>query len=382
MTAPLPLAGVTVVDVTRMLPGAVLVRSLVDLGARVIKVEDPAGGDPMRHVPPLVDGIGVGFCAFFRGVESLSLDLRDEGGIGLLGKLVRHADVLLESFRPGTLEKWGLPLARLRERYPTLVTCSLSSFGSTEPWASLPGHDLNFLGASGLLEELSGGAAVPRVQLADVTAGHLALSGILAALLLRSRTGRGSHLEQPLATAPLPFLTWAFADLSAGGDGQLGGLLSGRVPAYRLYACADGRTVALGALEPKFWIELVTALGLPGLAGDGLDAGERGEEAGRRVAEAFASSPSGEWLALAADRGIPLAAVRGLDEAARDPYLLSTGALVSERGPGGTPYTATRTTPGAGRADLAPAPALGEGNVRILRELGLHPPGARRGVPA
>lgn len=378
MAAPLPLSGVTVVDVTRMLPGAVLVRSLVDLGARVVKVEDPAGGDPMRSLPPLAGGTGAGFCAFFRGVESLALDLRGERGPEVLAKLARHADVLLESFRPGTLERWGISLARLRQRCPSLVTCSLSGFGPAEPWASAPGHDLNFAAASGLLAELRA-AGVPRVQLADVTAGHLALSGILAALLLRERTGRGSHVEQPLATAPLPFLTWTLADRSAGGGGVTEGLLAGRAPSYGLYACADGREVALGALEPKFWIELVTALGLPGLAGDGLDLGERGEEAARLLAEAFRSRPSAEWVALAADRGIPLTPVREPGEATDDPYFLSTGALVEEAAPGGARLTVPGSAAGGARRELPPAPALGEGNARILRELGLDP--TRAGGP-
>lgn len=377
----LPLSGVTVVDVTRMLPGAVLVRSLVDLGARVVKVEDPAGGDPMRSLPPLVGGTGAGFCAFFRGVESLALDLRTEAGLTALAKLARHADVLLESFRPGTLDRWGLPLPSLRERCPALVTCSLSGFGPREPWASLPGHDLNFVAASGLLLELRA-AGVPRVQLADVTAGHLALSGILAALLLRARTGRGSHVEQPLATGPLPFLTWTLADRSAGGGGVTEGLLSGRAPSYGVYACADGREVAVGALEPKFWIELVTSLGLPGLAGDGLDTGERGEEAARRLAEAFRSRPSADWLALAADRGIPLTPVREAGEVSSDPYLRSTGALTEEAAPGGGRLTVPGPAVGGARRELPPAPALGEGNARILRELGLDRAGARRSGPA
>lgn len=367
--APLPLAGVTVLDVTRMLPGAVLVRSLVDLGARVVKLEDPAAGDPMRSLPPLVGGVSAAFCAFFRGVESVALDLRAPGATAALSRLARHADVLVESFRPGTLGRWGLPLDRLRERCPSLVTVSLSSFGPEEPWASFPGHDLNFTAASGLLSELTA-AGVPRVQLADVTTGLLALSGILGALLVRERTGRGLHVEQPLAKAPLAFLTWGLADVSGGMSPVLDTLLAGKTPTYRTYRCGDGKEVALGAIEPKFWVELVAALGMPELSGDGLDAGERGQAAVGRVAEALASRPREAWLTLAAERGIPLTAVRPLDEVPGAPYYRD---LFEETPcPGGERLaTPAPVVGGWRRASHAPAPALGEGTARVLREAGL-----------
>ncbi len=344
MSEPLPLSGTVVLDLSRMLPGAVVVRRLLELGARVIKVEDPSGGDYLRTTPPLVDGTGAGFHVFFRGAESVTLDLRTPSGVASVRALARHADVLLESFRPGTLARWGLAPERLRERNGSLITCSLSSYGSVGEWAGRIGHDLNFAAVSGFLARLPEGV-VPRFQIADVGAGLQAHAAILAALLLRHRTGRGSHVEQPLATGPLPFLTWAMADSRAGEGSLLDGVLVGDVPAYRLYDCGDGRAIAVGTLEPKFWVALVGAMGLPHLAEDGLDTGPRGGAAAREVAEAFRKQPSGHWTGLADRLGLPVSPVLSIAEASRNEWIAK--AEIDARGP-----------------------ALGEATARILEEFG------------
>ena len=162
-----PLAGITVLDVSRMLPGAVLARSLVDLGARLIKIEDPRVGDLMRLAPPLVGGVGVGYCIYYRGAESVGLDLREPAGVAALRLLASRADVLIESFRPGTMARYGLPIEQLRADNPGLVVCSLPGFiGGAEV-----GHDLNFTALTGLLRQVTP-HGIPALQLADVTAGR------------------------------------------------------------------------------------------------------------------------------------------------------------------------------------------------------------------
>ena len=367
MNSPLPLAGTVVLDVSRMLPGAVLVRNLVDLGARVIKIEDPHSGDPMRITPPLVGGTGVGFLAFFRGVESVTLDLKAPAGAAALRKMARHADVLVESFRPGTLDRWDLGPDRLVAQNPGLVVVSLSSFGSDGPDAARIGHDLNFTAVTGFLSELPPGD-LPRVQVADVSAGLLALSSTLAALLLKHRTGRGLHVEQPLITGPLPFLTWSFAEVGAGGGGVLDGILAGRCPGYRIYTCADGARVALGAIEPKFWAALCELAGLSDHAGDGLDTGERGADAAVRLGAVFASRSRADWMDLARAIGIPLTPVNDLASARDD----LTAHMERTSLPGGgvlaTP-AAFLGVPGLRRPHV-PAPALGADTSRVLHELG------------
>ena len=343
-TGPLPLTGTVVLDLTKMLPGAVMVKALVDMGARVIKVEEPTRGDMMRSAPPLVDGVGAGFRAFFQGTESVALDLRMPEGAASVRALARHADVVLESFRAGTLEKWGLGLSQLRARNSSLVTCSLSSYGNEGPLAGRLGHDLNFVAITGFLSRLPADTVLG-VQIADVGAALQATTALLGALLLRHRTGRGSHVEQPLVTGPLPFLTWAMADGRAGGGGVLDTHVAGRVPAYRLYACADGRTIALGALEPKFWASLVEAIGLGHLAGDGLDTGERGRAATAEVATVFRSRDAASWQEMGESLGLPITVVLSLEEAARHPW---AHALEGHR-----------------------VPALGEATDRVLAEFGL-----------
>lgn len=367
MSQLLPLQGTVVVDVSRMLPGAVLARTLLDLGARVIKVEDPDGGDPMRGTPPLAGGTGAAFAAFLRGAESVAIDLRTEAGAAALRRLAAHADVLVESFRPGTLERWGCGLDRLQALNPVLVTCSLSSFGQTGPDAGQVAHDLNVTALTGLLSQIPG-PDIPRVQLADVGTGLLGAASILAALLARHRTGRGMRLDQPLVSGVLPFLTWAWADLGLPGPTALGTVLAGESPCYRVYTCSDGGTVALGAMEQKFWAALAEVAGLPEVAGDGLDIEIRGQAAAVKLAKKLAEKPRSKWLEIAREKGIPLTAVN--DAAGGRNACAAYTETVAAPG-GGTltipaPYLAAapRTRP------LPPAPALGEGTERVLLELG------------
>jgi crotonobetainyl-CoA:carnitine CoA-transferase CaiB-like acyl-CoA transferase len=333
-----------------MLPGAVLVRALLDLGARVVKIEDPSGGDYMRSTPPLVDGVGAGFHAFFSGAESVTLDLKSARGASALRTLARHADLLLESFRPGTLDKWGLSLASLRARHPMLVTCSLPGFPTSGTWKDRVGHDLNVAAVTGLLARLPAGV-VPGIQVADVGTGLQAATAILGALLQRARTGRGSHVEQPLLTGPLPFLTWAMADARAGGGGVLDDVLVGRSPCYRVYRCEGGTALAAGTLEPKFWAGFVAALGLGHLSGDGLDTGPHGEAVAVEVERTLLTRPAAHWSDLGARLGLPLSEVLPVAEAARQEWIPDSGGVR--------------------------APALGSATERVLREFGATGDGAR-----
>ncbi len=354
-----------------MLPGAVLARQLIDLGARLIKVEEPDGGDPMRLVPPQVGGIGVGFAAFHRGAESITLDLREDEGAQCLRRLAVSADVLVESFRPGTLEGWGLGFEGLSAENPRLVWCSLSSFGSAPEACDRVAHDLNLSAMAGILDLVGG--RVPRLQLADITSGILASSAILAALLVRERTGCGTRLDQPLAAGPLPFLTWGWAELAAGGGGVLDTLLGGACPCYRIYRCGDGKSLSLAALEPKFWAAFVELIGAEELVEAAFARGADGERAAAAVERTLAEHPREHWLRLAAERNLPVGPVHGFDEAPMDPAFAAAG-LVEE-----TPMPDGAVLPGVGpllptlgRTPARPAPRLGEHTAAILAELGMR----------
>lgn len=391
----LPLDGVLVVDTTRMLPGAVAARMFLDQGARLIKIEAPRGGDMMRGAGPLRGGMSVGFAHYFRGAESLPLDLRSEEDREVLRRLITRADVLLESFRPGTLERWGLGLDALRRTHPRLITCSLPGYASTstDP-RTVVGHDLNFTGEAGLLSLLPSAGSealdvlaqaetpdadtpeIPAIQFADVTAGLLGASAVVSALLRRTRTGEGGHVEQPLASGPLPFMAWAMADAGAGGahhPGVSNTLLAGKVASYRCYRCGDGRFISVGCLEPKFWIALTQRLGVPALATAGLDPGPKGRAAMREVAQIFATKDLDAWLESLADGTLPIGPVRDVAEALQSDALGASGLM--ERTP--MPDGSTLASPGPAMPSVSatpdrPAPKLGEHAASIRRELGLE----------
>jgi crotonobetainyl-CoA:carnitine CoA-transferase CaiB-like acyl-CoA transferase len=370
-TAPAPtLDGITVLDLSRMLPGAVLARQLLDLGARLIKVEEPGAGDPMRMVPPQVDGVGVGFATFLRGAQSITLNLRDRDDGESLRRLATHADVLVESFRPGTLDGWGLGWDALHSKNPRLVWCSLSSFGSAPEVRDLVAHDLNFSAMAGVLDLVGG--RVPRLQLADITSGLLAASSILAGLLMRERDGRGQRLEQPLAAGPLPFLTWSRAELGVGGGGALDTLLGGVCPCYRVYRCGDGKSLSLAALEPKFWTAFVKMIGAEDLEGSAFALGEDGSRTVAAVEKILAAQPREHWLRLGQDRALPMGPVHAFDEAASEQVFAAAGLTEETPMPGGTSAPGIGSwIAGIGRTPDRPAPKVGEHTSAVLSEFGI-----------
>jgi crotonobetainyl-CoA:carnitine CoA-transferase CaiB-like acyl-CoA transferase len=360
-----------VLDLTRMLPGAVVARQLVDLGARLIKVEEPGGGDPMRLVPPLVGGVGVGFSAFYRGAESIKLDLKTEEDAGRLQILAASADVLIENFRPGTLESWGLGWEKISIGNPRLVWCSLSSFGSRPGVRDRVAHDLNLSAMAGILELVGGD--VPRLQIADVSSGLMASSAILAALLARANTGEGRRIEQPLAAGPLPFLTWSWAERATDPSDVIGTLLGGSLPCYRRYRCGDGRDLVVGALEPKFWAGLMHLLDLQVLNDAAFAVGEEGTTVAATVEKVLASHPREHWLRLAHEEGLPLTAVHDVDEAREDPVFAAAGLMEDTPMPGGgfTPGVGPYLS-GLARTPDRPAPLLGEHTEEVFAEFGLE----------
>jgi crotonobetainyl-CoA:carnitine CoA-transferase CaiB-like acyl-CoA transferase len=271
------------------------------------------------------------------------------------------------------LARWGIDLAALDQISPRLVACSLPAFGDDDTRVA---HDLNVTGLTGLLGQLpkqllthGGGGDIPRMLIADVLTGLLATSTVLAALLARARTGRGRRIHQTMLGAPLPLLTWAWADRAAGGGGMLETALAGRVACYRCYRCGDGQLISVGCLEPKFWAGLCEALGRPQFGNLGLDLGERGRAAADGIAEVFASKSRDTWLSELADKNLPVAAVNDLDAARTDALLASAGLL--ERTPmpnGGTLAVPGPALPAIGRTPSKPAPKLGEHDVAIAGE--------------
>ncbi len=338
MSAPYrPLEGLRVLDFSRLLPGPLAGRLLADQGAEVIKVEAPDSPDPVRQYPPFTGKRSAYDLALNAGKRAVLIDARRPEGRDLLLDLVAGVDVLLESFRPGVLDAAGLGWAACRARNPRLVYASVTGYGQDGPWADRAGHDLNYQATAGLLHwtrDAEGRPVHPGLQLADVAGGAFAVHGaILAALWRRERTGEGHRVDLSMTDAALPLSTLQAAAAVAARQAGLPDRppaaepLAGGLAHYGLYRCRDGGWVALGALEPKFWMRFCAAAGVPEWAARmGFD--PEGQAALRRdLEDLFAARDREDWLRLGERADCCLTAVVEPDGLAEQPALRARGAL-------------------------------------------------------
>lgn len=354
--------GLRVVDFTRLLPGPLASRWLVEHGALVIKVEAPPGGDMTRWVPPLVGDPPRAslFEVLNAGKESVALDLASEEGRVAAAALVATADVVFESFRPGVMARFGLGADELTRRHPRLVYASLSGWGQTGPDRGRPGHDLGYLARSGAL-----GLApvVPGVQVADVGGSLVAMAGIAMALYRRERMGQGAVLDLSLSDAAVPFGATHWGKIRGGEHPRLGDeLLDGSRPAYTIYEVADGH-LAVSALEPKFWTAFCGAVDRPDLVTSGLDGGERGAAVRAEVQAILRSKTRREWVEHFAGVEACVEPVLLPDEVPADPQHAARAMV----GPDGDPKSPWRSAPAPRRG----APSLGADSETRLREAGV-----------
>jgi len=368
----LPLAGLRVIDLSRLLPGAFATLMLAELGAEVIKVEDPSGGDPMRHLPPLVNGRGIYDLLLNRGKKSVVLDLRVPGNAGVLDALVRNADVVVESFRPRTARRLGVSAEQLRRRHPRLVHCAITGYGQTGPYAERPGHDLNYVAVSGLLA--ADGRApgdLPKMFIADVGGGAMsAVIGILSALIGRDRHGEGASLDISMHEAALYWvMVPAARDLVDGGSLATGDLPTfGAHASYNVYLTRDGLPIALGALEVKFWTAFCQAIGRPELSARHATGGADQALLLEEIRAIFATRTRQEWLELLEGHDVCLTPVNRPDEALRDPHIVARGTVQQGAGLRAIRPPFIRDVP-----QLERAPALGAHTDEILANLRAEP---------
>jgi crotonobetainyl-CoA:carnitine CoA-transferase CaiB-like acyl-CoA transferase len=314
----LPLTGIRVIDLTRLLPGPLATRHLAELGAQILKIEGPAAqgqDDGTRTMGQTAAERAAGepaltFRALNRGKELARLDLRTpEGGAALID-LVRGADVLVEGFRPGVMDKLGLGWAVRRAANPKLVMCAISGYGQRSAWAHRAGHDINYIAMAGVLGQIAttdgGDLAVPNFQIGDLMGGtQAAVAGILAGLLGAQRNGRGRFVDVSMAHEVLRHHVLATFTLQSTGENPVPGrdLLTGGAPCYGVYRTADGRHLAVGALEPKFWQALCEAVGRPEWSprhgSRGLAVGSAASMARRaELASLFAAQPLAHWASV------------------------------------------------------------------------------------
>jgi alpha-methylacyl-CoA racemase len=410
----LPLEGIRVLDLSRLLPGGFCSLLLADFGAEVLKVEDTGAGDYIRWAPPYYDGAqdsakSAMFLSLNRNKRSIRIDLKQEAGREVLLRLVRDHDVVLESFRPGVLERLGVGYERMRQENPGLVYCAISGYGQTGPKRDASGHDMNYLGLIGLLgltgerDEMAGhgvgGHPIQSAgQIADLGGGALmAAFGIMAALRerdggpirsspnhphpaqagggeVRSGSGKGQMVDVSMADGALSWLAMVAGQYFADGVVPRRGeqLLAGAVVCYRPYECSDG-WITLGALEPKFWQAWCRGVGREDLIDKQFE--RPGSKAHGQVCDIFKSRTRAEWTQFATEHDCCLEPILDLDEALASELVREREMVLTLDQPGvedgvrqlGIPVKLDRTP---GEHNRLPGPALGEHTEAVLRDAG------------
>ena len=369
------LEGIRVLDLSRMLPGPYCSMMLADLGAEVIKVEEPAVGDPTRRSPPMVAGQSAPFSQVNRNKKSIAIDLKKPEGRDIFLKLASTADCVLEQFRPGVVDRLGINYAVVAERNPRVVYCSLTGFGQDGPHRDRSGHDLNYLALSGVLgltTDSAGRPVIPGIQVADLAGGMIAGFAILAALLARERTGRGQFVDVSMFDVMLSMLPIPAAHQLAGTAIPVGGkyVLSGAYPFYNVYETSDGKFMTLGALEPKFWANFCRKVGRDDLASRQFDSGERRESLFEEIRAIFSSKSQSDWIDLMKDADCCCEPVLSLTEAfghaqtvARQ-MIRESSSIIDQLG---FSYKLSETPP----REISAAPVLGEHTRELLAEIGI-----------
>jgi alpha-methylacyl-CoA racemase len=372
MIASLPsmafLDGLRVLDLTRLLPGAFATLMLAELGADVIKVEQPGVGDPMRQLPPFVHGRSVYDLLLNRGKRSVALDLRDPDSQPVLEALLAQSDVVVESFRPGTARRLGVSGPQVRARHPRLVHAAITGYGQTGPYAERPGHDLNYVAVSGVLSvDRPHPTHLPRMFMADVGGGAMsAVIAILAALVSRARTGEGAALDISMHEAALYWVMLPGAsvliDDGANATGELPTF--GEHACYNVYETRDGRQVALGALEDKFWTTFCRAIGRDDLVARHLTASPDQAALISEVRDVFRSRTQAEWLAFFEGHDVCLSPVNSPKDAFEDPHVVARETVIRATG-----LRAVRSPFGLPPVTLRDAPTAGQDTDEIRRSL-------------
>lgn len=363
-----PLAGVRVLDLTRLLPGPLGTMHLADLGADVVKIEDTGAGD---YASPAVRAL------VNRNKRAIRIDLKHVDGVATLLRLCRDADVLVEGFRPGVMQRLGVGYEAVAVVNPRIVYCSISGFGQTGPLRDTPGHDLNYAALAGVADQIGNGAgpALSNLPVADLLGGTMtAVAGILAALFDASRSGRGRHVDIAMADGVLAHAVLPLAGLHQHGQVPQTGhsALTGALACYGFYRTADGRQLAVGALEAKFWHELCHTLERPDLAPLHRSGDPATEERLRaELAAIFGARPLAHWRSLFRDGAGCVTPVLRIDETLAHPHFrarrMSVAADDAAPPQLGCPIKMTGFEPSIPR----PAPRAGEHTEEILRQAGL-----------
>jgi len=376
----LPLEGVKILDLSRYLPGPFCTQMLADFGAEVIKIEDPKGGDLMRHVPPLIEGESAGFYSVNRNKKSITLDLKKEEGKAIFRRLVAGSDIVVDQFRPGVMDKMGLGYEQLRELNEGIIYCAITGYGLDGPLRDAAGHDLNYLslaGVTGLNGTYRSMPAICGMQIADIAGGTLyATIAILLALASREKTGQGQLCDIAMMDGSISMLALTLGQWSGWGKlPEIGDdLLSGGYAFYQIYRTKDNKHVSLGALEDKFWAGFCNKLGKPNFIKQQF-AKSLQRDMIADIQKVMQEKTRDEWVEFFADSDICFTPILTLEEMCDHPQVQAREMIVKLTNARGTGKDVALTgvpiklsgTPGVAKLTF---PQLGEHNQEILKTAG------------
>ncbi len=369
-----PLAGICVLDFSTLLPGPMATLLFAEAGAEVIKIERPGSGDEMRSYEPKFGPSSVNFALLNRGKRSVAIDLKAPDAVSRLRPLIERADVVVEQFRPGVMDRLGLGYEAMAAVNPRIVYCAITGYGQTGPKAQVAAHDLNYVAEAGLLglgAGADGAPIVPPALIADIAGGtYPAMINILLALRERDTTGRGRKLDVAMADNLFTFMYWALGNcLAAGKWPRPGGeLVSGGSPRYQIYRTQDGRYLAAAPLEQKFWDNFCDAIGLEAQWRD-----DAGDAQGTRdaIAQRVASRTAAQWREALAGKDVCCSIVASVEEALADAHFHARGLFSRQLAAEGRAITALPVPVDAafrGEVTSAAYPALGADNALIGKD--------------
>jgi crotonobetainyl-CoA:carnitine CoA-transferase CaiB-like acyl-CoA transferase len=371
------LNGIRILDLTRLNPGAYCTMLLADMGADVLKIEQPGRGDYLRYTPPLIGTQSSMFLTLNRNKKSMTLNLKSEEGKEIFTRLLDSYDILVESFRPGVCKRLGVDYETLKKDHPELIYCPITGFGQDGPYKNLVGHDINYLALSGILSltgEKNGPPIVPGIPIADIAGSMFGIMGILLAVISRQKNGRGQFVDISMFDGVVSWLTIQAARFIADGKSpERETWPAGGEPFYSVYQTKDGKYVAVGAAEDKFWKILCEKIGAKDLLEDRTAKDQRKKEVINRLSDIFRTKNRDEWFKIFYDLDSCLTPVKTLDEVFSDPHVKHRELIFDLDCPGSgnvkqlaLPVKFSEIKPEI----KMPPPSLGQHTDSILNELG------------
>jgi alpha-methylacyl-CoA racemase len=372
-----PLSGIRILDLTQLYPGPLATMMLADMGADVVRIEHPNRPDLVHLLPPFIGKESAAYLSLNRSKRSLALDTGTEQGRHVFFDLVRTADLVVEQFRPGVLDKIGIGYEQAPLFNPRIIYVSITGFGQNGPYRKKAGHDINYMALAGLLSQVKKGEemALPGFQTADVAGGaYLSVIACMAGLWHRERTGKGQKIDVSMMDGILPLLTLQLAQYwGSRVKEEFVNVLDGSFACYGVYECADGKCVSLAALEPKFWASFCHMVNKPEWLTSQFPAGGEIKKVREEVAGLFKTKSREEWVELAEVHDVCLSSVHEMEDLEKDPQLRAREMIIETEHEGGVklkgvgvPIKFSECKPDPPE----PAPVVGQDSIEILKEAG------------